>query len=81
MIVPKGYVFNCPCCGKPLYKVSEDISLYEEVLPSINKIVAIYPQPLVYVGSLVVQKCHYCNSQFDLLMLVKTYFLKGIKSV
>ena len=73
-MIPKGFIFRCPTCGKPLYKASEDVHINDHVLHSISKFVALYPQPLMSVSAKVVQKCVYCERDFNFLDLIKSYW-------
>lgn len=75
-MIPKGYLFNCPYCGKPLYKVMKDVRMDEQVNDTIDRFVAIFPQPLVNHSSDIVQSCHYCKQEFNFLGLIKEYWRK-----
>ena len=75
-MIPKGYVFNCPQCNKPLYVVRKDVKISEQVSDTLIRFGAIFPQPLISNTSDIEQYCHYCRKKFNFLDLVKKYWRK-----
>ena len=75
-MIPKGHLFFCPNCNKPLYKVMEDVKISEQIHDTLGRFVAIFPQPLLKHSSNIVQECHYCRNKFNFLDLIRAYWRK-----
>ena len=73
-MIPKGHIFYCPTCGKPLYRVDSDIQITDPINESIGRVIAIYPQNLISHASNVIQTCNYCRNDYNILQLIKTYW-------
>jgi hypothetical protein len=77
MILPKGYLVNCPHCGCSLYRLSKDISWHDAPIATLQFIVAIYPQPTIEPTSNKFQKCFKCKEDFRFIDLIGTQFSGG----